>query len=37
MHGHFFWYDVMATDTRAAAKFYGDVVGWGTGPQRTPA
>ena len=29
MHGSFFWYDVMTTDTKAAAKFYGDVVGWG--------
>ena len=24
----FFWYDVMTTDTAAAAKFYADVVGW---------
>jgi uncharacterized protein len=29
MQGQFFWYDVMTTDTQAAAKFYGDVVGWG--------
>jgi predicted enzyme related to lactoylglutathione lyase len=29
MQGQFFWYDVMTTDTRAAARFYGDVVGWG--------
>jgi len=28
MQNGFFWYDVMATDTKAAAKFYGDVVGW---------
>jgi len=28
MQGNFFWYDVMTTDTKAAAKFYGDVVGW---------
>jgi hypothetical protein len=28
--GEFFWYDVMTTDTRAAAKFYSAVVGWGT-------
>jgi len=28
MQGKFFWYDVMTTDTKAAAKFYGDVVGW---------
>jgi predicted enzyme related to lactoylglutathione lyase len=30
MAGNFFWYDVMTTDTKASAKFYGDVVGWGT-------
>jgi len=30
MHGNFFWYDLMTTDTVAAAKFYGAVVGWGT-------
>src|ERR1700722_9724874 len=30
MSGNFFWYDVMTTDTKAAAKFYGDVVGWDT-------
>jgi predicted enzyme related to lactoylglutathione lyase len=30
MQGKFFWYDVMTTDTKAAAKFYGAVVGWGT-------
>ncbi len=28
MQGNFFWYDVMATDLAAAAKFYGDVLGW---------
>lgn len=28
--GQFFWYDVMTTDTKRAAQFYGDVVGWGT-------
>ena len=28
--GTFIWYDVMTTDTKAAAKFYGDVIGWGT-------
>lgn len=28
MQGHFFWYDLMAADTAAAAKFYGDIVGW---------
>jgi predicted enzyme related to lactoylglutathione lyase len=26
--GTFVWYDVMTTDTKAAAKFYGDVIGW---------
>ncbi|MGO8855684.1 MAG: VOC family protein [Steroidobacteraceae bacterium] len=30
MANQFFWYDIMTTDTRAARKFYGDVVGWGT-------
>jgi predicted enzyme related to lactoylglutathione lyase len=30
MAGNFFWYDLMTADTKAAAKFYGDVVGWGT-------
>lgn len=29
MHGQFFWYDLMTTDTQAAADFYGQVVGWG--------
>ena len=29
MQGQFFWYDVMTTDTKAAAKFYANVVGWG--------
>jgi predicted enzyme related to lactoylglutathione lyase len=28
--GQFFWYDIMTTDTKAAAKFYSQVVGWGT-------
>jgi predicted enzyme related to lactoylglutathione lyase len=28
MQGKFVWYDVMATDTKAAEKFYSDVVGW---------
>jgi predicted enzyme related to lactoylglutathione lyase len=30
MNGKFFWYDIMTTDTNAAAAFYSDVVGWGT-------
>ena len=28
--GKFIWYDVMTTDTKAAAKFYSDVIGWST-------
>ncbi|MEA3177274.1 MAG: uncharacterized protein QOI59_797 [Gammaproteobacteria bacterium] len=28
MQGQFFWYDIMTTDTKAAAKFYAHVVGW---------
>jgi len=36
MHGKFFWYDVMTTDTTAARKFYGDVVGWGAQDSGTP-
>ena len=27
MHGRFFWYDVMTTDTAAARKFYSEVIG----------
>ena len=30
MPNSFFWYDVMTTDTKAARKFYADVVGWTT-------
>ena len=26
--GHFIWYELMTTDPDAAAKFYGEVVGW---------
>lgn len=36
MHGNFFWYDLMTTDTAAAKKFYGAVVGWGTQDSATP-
>lgn len=36
MPGSFFWYDVMTTDTKAAAKFYGDVVGWTAQSAGTP-
>jgi len=28
LHNQFFWYDLVTTDTAAAAKFYGAVVGW---------
>ena len=28
MPGNFFWYDLVTTDIEAAAKFYGDVIGW---------
>jgi hypothetical protein len=30
MQGNFFWHNVMTGDTKAAATFYGQVVGWGT-------
>ena len=36
MHGKFFWYDVMTTDTAAAKKFYGDVIGWGAQDSGAP-
>lgn len=29
MQGKFVWYELLTTDTAAAAKFYGSVVGWG--------
>ena len=32
MHGSFFWYDVMTTDTKAAPTFYSEVIGWGAQP-----
>ena len=28
MAGQFFWHELMTTDTKAAEKFYSDVVGW---------
>jgi uncharacterized protein len=28
MPGNFFWYDLVTIDIKAAAKFYGDVIGW---------
>ena len=36
MQGSFFWYDVMTTDTKAAEKFYCDVVGWGAQASGAP-
>lgn len=30
MANNFFWYDLVTSDVEAAAKFYGDVVGWTT-------
>lgn len=30
LHGRFVWYELMTTDTDAAAEFYGSVVGWTT-------
>lgn len=36
MQGSFFWYDLMTTDTAAAAQFYGDVVGWTAADSGTP-
>lgn len=36
MSGNFFWYDVMTTDTAAAATFYGAVVGWGVQDSGVP-
>ena len=28
--GKFGWYELMTSDTKAAGKFYSDVVGWST-------
>ena len=28
--GKFSWYELMTSDTKAAGKFYSDVVGWTT-------
>ncbi len=36
VQGKFFWYDLMTTDTKAAQKFYGDVIGWGAQDSGTP-
>lgn len=35
-HGRFAWYELMTTDTAAAATFYANVVGWGTQDASTP-
>lgn len=32
-HGDFVWYELMTPDAEAAARFYGDVVGWIVGDQ----
>ena len=34
--GKFVWYDVMTTDTKAAAKFYSEVIGWSAEEHATP-
>jgi predicted enzyme related to lactoylglutathione lyase len=34
--GRFVWYELMTTDTAAARRFYGDVVGWGTRDSSMP-
>jgi len=36
MPNKFFWYDIMTTDTKAAQKFYSDVVGWGAQDSGVP-
>ena len=36
MFGMPIWYDLMTTDTAAAARFYGDVVGWTTSRMDAP-
>jgi predicted enzyme related to lactoylglutathione lyase len=30
--GYFLWHELMTTDPTAAARFYGDVIGWGNAP-----
>jgi hypothetical protein len=32
----FIWYDVMTHDTKAAAAFYGDVIGWDAQENQMP-
>jgi hypothetical protein len=36
MDGSFVWYELMTTDTAAAATFYANVVGWGAQDASTP-
>lgn len=36
MPDKFFWYDVMATDTKDARRFYCDVIGWGAQDSSAP-
>ena len=35
-HGDFIWYELLTTDADAAARFYGAVIGWRTGPRKAP-
>ena len=34
--GKFIWYDVMTHDTKAAAAFYSDVIGWDVQEHQMP-
>ena len=34
--GAFIWYELMTSDANAAARFYGDVVGWTIAPEADP-
>lgn len=36
MSGNFFWYELVTTDTQAAATFYNDVIGWNTQDSGVP-
>lgn len=36
MSGKFFWYELVTTDTQAAADFYNDVIGWNTQDSGVP-
>jgi uncharacterized protein len=35
-HGKFCWYELMTTDTEAAKRFYGELVGWKVQPVEMP-